>query len=277
MVETSCVDVTVAPGGRLSSDELDRHLRSSAANSVTMDLSQLTFIDPAGLVSLAVVAERAVAANRRVQFRKPEDNDLVNYLARMRLGDGLDVLGISHDLPTVRERRLGHRLVELRRFDGQAGLESVVSALVETYIRDRPELVQPLYAALDEIAVNVLEHSARSHGYVALQRFDRTDDVAFAVGDSGIGLLRRLATTSPVPNDRVAVVRAAQMHVSSISKPGRGRGLGRVIGITGDHRGEVTLVSGTARGVFRRGNPDPQLSDLPAPHPGTLAHVRLSL
>jgi hypothetical protein len=39
----------------------------------------------------------------------------------------------------------------------------------------------------------------------------------------------------------------------------------------------VTLISGAASGTFRRGHPDPELSDLPASYPGTLAHVRLSL
>jgi hypothetical protein len=167
--------------------------------------------------------------------------------------------------------------VELRRFDGEAGLDAVAAALVLTYVDDHPELLQPLYAALDEMARNVLEHSARSHGYVALQRYDARRDIAFAVADSGIGLRRRLATRIAVPDDRTAVVRAAQVHVTSIGRPGRGRGIGRVIGITGAHRGSVTLVSGTAAGIFRAGCFDPQLSDLAAGYPGTLAHVRLSL
>jgi hypothetical protein len=148
---------------------------------------------------------------------------------------------------------------------------------VQTYVDDHPELIQPLYAALDEMARNVLEHSTRSHGYVALQRYDNRGDISFAVGDSGIGLRKRLAAAIPVPDDRTAIVRAAQVHVTSIGRPGRGRGISRVIGITGEHRGSVTLISGAASGTFRRGLPEPELSDLPASYPGTLAHVRLSL
>lgn len=53
-----------------------------------------------------------------------------------------------------------------------------------TYADDHPELVQPLYAALDEMSRNVLEHSARSHGYVARQRYDARRDIAFAMGAS---------------------------------------------------------------------------------------------
>jgi hypothetical protein len=277
MTRTDCVDITVCTNGVLTYDEIGGHLRPAGTGSVEIDLTGLKFIDPAGLVSLAVIAERATLLHRPVRFRKPEGGDVANYLTRMRLGEQLTGLDVVNDLPQVRERRLGHRLVELRRFDGEAGLDTVAAALVQTYVDDHPELIQPLYAALDEMARNVLEHSTRSHGYVALQRYDHRGDISFAVGDSGIGLRERLAAVFPVPDDRTAIVRAAQVNVTSIGRPGRGRGISRVIGITGEHRGSVTLISGAASGTFRHGHLDPELSDLPASYPGTLAHVRLSL
>jgi anti-sigma regulatory factor (Ser/Thr protein kinase) len=277
MPRADCVDIAVNTSGVLTYDEIGVHLRPTATGPVEIDLSGLKFIDPAGLVSLAVVAERAKLLGLPVLFRKPAGGDVANYLKRMRLGDQLEALDVAHDLPQVQERRLGHRLVELRRFDGEEGLDTVAATLVQTYVNDHPELVQPLYAALDEMARNVLEHSTRSHGYVALQRYDNRRDISFAVGDSGIGLRRRLAEVVPVPDDRTAIVRAAQVHVTSIGRPGRGRGISRVIGITGEHRGSVTLISGTASGTFQRGHLDPEVTEFAASYPGTLAHVRLSL
>ena len=277
MPRADCVDIAVNTSGVLTYDDIGGHLRPSSTGPVEIDLSGLKFIDPAGLVSLAVVAERAKLLGLPVLFRKPAGGDVANYLKRMRLGDQLEALDVAHDLPQVQERRLGHRLVELRRFDGEAGLDTVAATLVQNYVDDHPELVQPLYAALDEMARNVLEHSTRSHGYVALQRYDNRRDISFAVGDSGIGLRRRLAEAVPVPDDRTAIVRAAQVHVTSIGRPGRGRGISRVIGITGEHRGSVTLISGAASGTFQRGHLDPQVTEFAASYPGTLAHVRLSL
>ena len=277
MPRADCVDIAVNTSGVLTYDDIGGHLRPSSTGPVEIDLSGLKFIDPAGLVSLAVVAERAKLLGLPVLFRKPAGGDVANYLKRMRLGDQLEALDVAHDLPLVQERRLGHRLVELRRFDGEAGLDTVAATLVQNYVDDHPELVQPLYAALDEMARNVLEHSTRSHGYVALQRYDNRRDISFAVGDSGIGLRRRLAEAVPVPDDRTAIVRAAQVHVTSIGRPGRGRGISRVIGITGEHRGSVTLISGTASGTFQRGHLDPEVTEFAASYPGTLAHVRLSL
>ena len=277
MPRTDCVDIAVNTSGVLTYDDLGGHLRPASTGPVEIDLSGLKFIDPAGLVSLAVVAERAKLLGLPVLFRKPAGGDVANYLKRMRLGEQLEALDVAHDLPQVQERRLGHRLVELRRFDGEEGLDTVAATLVQSYVDDHPELVQPLYAALDEMARNVLEHSTRSHGYVALQRYDNRRDISFAVGDSGIGLRRRLAQAVPVPDDRTAIVRAAQVHVTSIGRPGRGRGISRVIGITGEHRGSVTLISGTASGTFQRGHLDPEVTEFAASYPGTLAHVRLSL
>jgi anti-anti-sigma regulatory factor len=277
MPSSGCVDVVVDEAGQLTYRELAGQLRHAGDAGVRLDLTRLRFVDPAGLVTLAVVAEQATDGGRPVRFTGPADPDVAGYLNRMRLGAQLAALGVEHDLPAVHERRQGHRLVELRRFDGEAGLDAVAAALVLTYVDDHPELVQPLYAALDEMARNVLEHSARTHGYVALQRYDARRAIAFAVADSGIGLRRRLATRIAVPDDRTAVVRAAQVHVTSVGRPGRGRGIGRVIAITGAHRGSVTLVSGAAAGTFRHGSPDPRLADLSAGFPGTLAHVRLGL
>jgi len=271
------IDVRVRGRGRLNADELGEHLTASQQKNLTVDLAALTFIEPAGLVSVAVIIEDAVAAGREVTFRPPKDEDLAGYLARMRMGEHLDFLGVGHTLPQVHERRAGHRLVELRRFDGHDGLEALIETLIRTHVDDRPELIQPLYTALDEIAVNVLEHSGRSHGLVAMQRYDKRNDIAFAIGDSGVGLRARLSTVHPVQDDRLAVVRAAQTHVSTIDQPGRGRGIRRVIDLTGAHQGSVRLVSGHACGAFTGGHPDPQLTSVGGHFPGTLAHVRLSL
>lgn len=242
-----------------------------------LDLRGHTFFDPADLVRLAVLTEDAVLAGRGVLFIAPDDPDVARYLARMRVGEHLDRLGISHQLPAVRARDLGNRLVELHRFDQEAGLERLLDALVETYVADQPQLVQPLYAALAEIAGNVVDHSGREHGYLALQRYSTRPRVEFAVGDSGIGLRARLSQAVPVPDDRAAIVLAAQTHVTTLDQPGRGRGISEVVAITGAHGGTVTLASGTARGVFTRGDLRPRLEDHIPSQPGTLAHVRLGL
>jgi hypothetical protein len=277
MASSRCPDIVVAPGGHLTSDELGHHLSGPTGPDARIDLRRLSFIDPAGLVSLAVIAERAVTDAQHIAFSGPTDPGVANYLARMRVGEHLDQLGADHDLPDVHERDVGARLVELHRFDGSAGLEDVVAALVQTYLERHPATVQPLYTALHEIASNAIQHSGRPHGYAALQRFDRSHDVVFAVADAGVGLRARLAQRFTIPDDRIAIATAAQTHASTMTKPGRGRGIARVIAVTGQRGGSVTLLSGSARAVFAHGDPRPQFGHFPSPHPGTLVTARLSL
>ena len=276
MPDLAAADLVVRGHGRLAAEDLAQHLRPSTTGRLLIDLRHLTFIDPAGLVSIAVLTEQATDVGRPVTITAPDSANLASYVARMRLGQHLDQLAIPHSLPDVRENQLGARLVELHRFQGQAGLDRVVGALVQTFIAEHRD-VQPLYAALQEIAENVIQHSGRGHGYAALQRFPNSQKVEFAVADSGVGLRARLSEAVPVADDRVAVVLAARTHVTSSGQAGRGRGIGEVIDIAGRRRGDVVLVSGDAHGVFHRGSLDPQLTTLGAPHPGTLAHACLTL
>lgn len=277
MSEQERCSVVVRSNGLLTHKTLGAHLSPAAGPDVQLDLSDLSFIDPAGLVTVATVAERAVAAGSSVSVSGPRDPDVANYVRRMRLGSIFDELGIMHALPAVSENALGARLVELERFHGSDGLETVVRALVTTFLSDRPRTVQPLYTALQETAENVVQHSGMQHGYAALQRLTNSGRVKFAIGDSGVGLRHRLSAALTVVDDRMAIVRAARMHETSTGLPGRGRGINRVIEVTGQHQGDVTLFTGRASGRFSGGNPDPQLSCLPVAMPGTLAHVRLSL
>src|ERR687895_2122084 len=79
MTRTDCVDITVCTNGVLTYDEIGGHLRPAGTGSVEIDLTGLKFIDPAGLVRLAVIAERATLLHRPVRFRKPEGGDVANY------------------------------------------------------------------------------------------------------------------------------------------------------------------------------------------------------
>ena len=267
----------VGSSQRLTSDHHDDDLPAGAPAPCPLDLSRLTFVDPAGLVSVAVRAEHCRLAGHGVRFTGPEDDDVATYLSRMRLGEHLDRLGVTHRLPPVQARDRRARLVELHRFDDAAGLDALLDGLLHTFVDDRPRLLQPLYVALAEVAGNVVEHSGRTHGHLALQRYDRRGAVEFAVGDSGIGLRARLSQSLDVPDDRDALVQAARTHVTTTGERGRGRGISEVIALTGPHGGEVTLTSGRARGSFLRGDLRPQIVDLDQAHPGTLASVRLVL
>jgi hypothetical protein len=268
----------VAQGaGRLNAEDLRLHVAAPTSSARVVDLRRATFVDPGWLVTIAAVTERAVQEGRKVRFVAPDNGNCATYLARMRLPQHLTRLGIAHGMTAVRENPQGDRLSELRRFDSEDEFDELAGAVQRTFHTHYPQVARALYRSVHEVASNVLEHSGQSGGYLALQRFDRSGDVAFAVADSGIGLRGSLSKRFDIPDDRTAIVRAALEHVTSRDVPGHGRGIGRVITITGKHAGYVLLASGASRGLFLRGNPNPQLHDLVAPMPGTLAQARLAI
>jgi anti-anti-sigma regulatory factor len=269
----------VAQGrGLLTASELRTHTRAdSSPNIQVLDLSVASFVDPAGLVALAAIAERASDDGRHINFTAPLSPDCASYLSRMRLGQYLTSLGVTHELPPVRENPLGDRLNELKRFTGEDEYEELAGTVERTFRGEHPVTAKALYRAVHEIASNVIDHSGRTGGFLALQRFRQTNTVAFAVADSGIGLRASLSGRYTISTDAVALARAAQTHVSAVDDRGRGRGIGRVIAITGQHAGEVILVSGTSQGSFTRGSVDPRVENLAAGFPGTLAQARLSV
>jgi hypothetical protein len=272
------VDIVARGRGLLTASDLPLHLSPTVTDDVqVIDLSAATFVDPAGLVAIAAVAERAGDDGRRISFTPPLSHDCASYLSRMRLGHYLTGLHVDHGLPPVRERPLGDRLNELTRFTGEEGYEELAATVQRTFDTENRETAKALYRAVNEIASNVIDHSGRSGGFLALQHFRQTNTVAFAVADSGVGLRTSLSRRYTISDDRIAIARAAQTHVTAVDGRGRGRGIGRVIAITGRHAGEVLLLSGRSQGAFTRGNIDPRVEDLKARFPGTLAQARLAV
>ena len=92
MTGSGAVDLVVDEAGQLTYRELGGRLRHARGGCVHLNLSRLRFIDPAGLVSLAVVAEQAAGSGRPVRFTAPDDPEVAGYLNRMRLGAQLAAL-----------------------------------------------------------------------------------------------------------------------------------------------------------------------------------------
>lgn len=261
----------VPPSGVLSASTIVSAFATSANGHCEVDLREASFVEPAGLVAVAATAERAVREGRRVEVRAPLSDSCRNYLARMQLGVQLNALGVAHSLGSVRSHYVGDKLCELRRFRDESELDEIADTIISLYRRAGLSVVQPLYNSLYELALNAVQHSGQGGGYVALQAFPKSGDVAFAIGDSGVGLRARLGAST----DKAAIALAAQKHVTSEGEPGRGRGITGVIELTGQHRGAVTMISGTAHGEFTRGHWDPRVTTMTGPFLGTVAQARL--
>ncbi|SDI92130.1 hypothetical protein SAMN05444157_0808 [Frankineae bacterium MT45] len=269
------MDVVVGTGGCLTDVEFDRHLRPSE-DQLLLDLTRAHFVDPFGLVSLAALTERAVRTGLDVEFRAPLDLNCANYLHRMGVADLFDEFGIAHALPAVRRNDLGDRLFELRRFGTDAeAADRLAEQVFRIFATDEPATARELYNSVSELANNVLEHSGESGGYLALQQFERSAEVIFAVADCGCGLREALQRATSVRDDGHAIALAVRRHVTSTGEWGRGVGLNGLVRRT--HRGgRLQLWSGWASGAFRGGRIVPRLQRHVASFHGTAVQARIA-
>lgn len=228
------------------------------------------------MVAVAALAERAVSKDRDVEFVAPRDTDCSAYLHRMGLGSILDGLGIDHGLRSVLWHPTGDRLLELQRFDAQTeAADDLAEQVYRIFASDDEDQAATLYDAVNEVAQNVVDHSDRQGGYVALQQFRKSSEVSFAVADSGVGLLRKLSTKYTVRDHAHAIGMAVRRGIST--KPdGGGVGLHSFVGHT-KTGGRVQVWSGDASGSFQNGNHVPALTRHRHAFPGTVAQARLGV
>src|SRR5262245_2281106 len=95
-----------------------------------MDLGRATFIEPAALVTFAVLLDMATANDWPVVFIPPTVVEAQRYRSRMGLQDLLDATDCGVQLPAVRQHPPDHRFVELQRFDGDHPADDVADLLI---------------------------------------------------------------------------------------------------------------------------------------------------
>lgn len=191
-----------------------------------INLRRLKWIEPAGLVAVAAVAEQARLDNRRVQVLAPAGLSEANYLSRMGLPGVFEDMGVVSDLPSVQRHgsRGENMLLTLRRFEGEAGADALATLLFDLVEPKDGELAGPLHEVAAEMAGNAAEHSTRGHGYLAAQTTYNGQFVQFAVADSGIGIWQTLGDYG-LANEQEALDRVLAPKGLSSRPSGGGRGL----------------------------------------------------
>lgn len=211
-----------------------------------IDLRQMSWCEPVGLVMVAALAGHASAQDRDVACYRPRNTNVANYLGRMRLGHVLDVLGAEHDLPVVYERPLRTSLVELSSLTNEDDCDAAAARVRDTTAAKCGDVVAShLYETLIEAVQNVVNHSQAPRGFVTAQAFPTKKIVKFAVADAGIGLRRSLSSRGA--DDDAEAIRLALAGTSRLDDHGRGRGFPTMQGVTAAAGGRLEVASGSAR------------------------------
>jgi len=158
----------------------------------------------------------------------PTDTNVRNYMARMRIGDGLPSQSFV-DLPSVRERDAGDVLVPVTRLTTAQDVDRFnedVAPVFAEQTKDVAVLQDALSMAISELCGNAVEHGRNDLGcYVAVQRYPSKKKTVMAVGDLGRGIPAVIrGHFSDIQSDRDALRHALQEGVTTTGERSRGRG-----------------------------------------------------
>jgi hypothetical protein len=232
------------PGASLTLRDIDAWPGVPAA---PLDLGQVGFIDPFGLVLAACAGHVAARAGRR-SYRLPADPSVATYCVRMGLVEvlaGVDLEPVEAHPPfEVFDR--ADVLAELAPVDGPADGTPPVAALVLERLAAHADLAEAAFCCVAEAANNVGEH-ARSTGYASAQVYHRglaDERVVLAIGDPGQGVARSLLARHGAMDDIDAVRRVVEQGVSGTRD--LGTGIAAMLSIVDELGGRMILRSGRA-------------------------------
>jgi hypothetical protein len=228
---------------------------------VVVDLRSAEFADPSGLVSLTTACLEAIGMGNNLAVVGPADQNVANYLLRMRFRDLLRGAGVrfagGFGSGHVAARPLSDHLLELQfvtRTNATAVGESLMS--LGDAVGIPHDVLVPAFLGLGEGVDNTLEHSGADRAIVMAQRY-RLGSAGFrlqiAIGDIGLGLRRTLRRRVAVADDAEAVDLAVKKGVSRFAGSRHGNGLPDVVqAVCEDAGGTFEIRSGDASLKIRR-------------------------
>lgn len=212
------------------------------SSHVVFDFSDLTFIEPVGVVVLCNLIEYLRKTGVKVTFRNHRvDRDCMRYLD--------DCLFF-------------HRYLDKNLFDGskeRAGtvpLQLIAHDQAFSYLSFRlipwvgdivglsKEALDSLRACLEEIFHNVKDHSGVPIGCAFAQHYPKDRQIQIAVSDFGVGIPTKVRSVLPDLSDQLALKRAAAEGFTTKSNvQNRGAGLPNLMRFVTRLGGNVLIAS----------------------------------
>ncbi|MCC7263318.1 MAG: ATP-binding protein [Candidatus Latescibacteria bacterium] len=255
-------------------------------SAVEIDLEEVAFVPPYGLVVLCLIGRYARTLCGQVWYRLPRSAPLRRYLGRMGFAEAVagfaELCGPPLPAETDRVRGESEALLELTRIEERVDVERVlaqiaarVEAILAAELRYTAVEISRFKNVVAELCHNILDHS-QNWGYVAAQRYQDPQTGAkyavIGVGDLGIGIKKSLAQRYEVGewSHAQAILNALKKNCSR--DPSRGLGLYVVEQICRRYGGSLQVKSGDTR-VYVRGRRHSEHRS--AFFPGTLLSISL--
>ncbi len=267
-------------------EKSDSLLRVNDQTSVEINLQDVKFVDPYGLVALCLVGRHLKNKCKELSMVLPNNFDCQAYLyATNFIPIAQSFMQIKNILPGAADARhldedvvLELTKIEKKGKDPNNDINKILGRLrtiLQSQLNFDEQETANFSNIISELCHNIKDHS-EDEGLVAVQRYRRKIDgkryVMIGVGDLGIGIKNSLGTRYDISgwSHIEAIAHALRKEVSSI--PDRGFGLYMVSKITQDYKGALHIRSGDAR-LYLRHAPRGERTVL---FPGTQVSINLS-
>jgi len=245
----------------LSDDTFETFL-SNLSNQEALDLREVTFIDPYGMVGMLEAGRYLVSNYKEKTMLLPESEDVLKYLERMDFFKFADFyFNIVPEKPAVSDKYMRSSfsdvLLEITPIEKSDDIHYIVGRvkkrahkILEKHLHYDERAIDGFIVALSEVCQNIIEHSGNT-GFVGIQKYHfqkiNKNVVKIAVMDLGIGFKESLSGRFSIKNDIDAVEKALLQGVSRYEDIGRGHGLAAVRRFVNQWSGKLSIRSGTAK------------------------------
>lgn len=233
----------------------------SFIRSEQIDLSDVSFIDPYGMLGLLEIGELCMLEDVRKTVILPRSDEVLKYLERMDFFTPAErYFSLEHSSPNPLDSY--HRsadsdvLLEITPIEKSDDIHFIVGrvrdraqAILTTHLHFDERAINGFIVALSEVCQNIIEHS-ENKGYVGIQKYRfqnmNKNVVKIAVMDVGIGFRNSLSSRFKLRSDLEAIDKALLHGASRYEDEGRGHGLAAVRRFVTTWNGKLSIRSGSA-------------------------------
>jgi len=241
---------------------------SDEVNRFIIDLKDVNFIDPYGMVGLLKIGDYLNDLNKKPHLSLPQLEDVYRYLERMNFFQYAQRSYSFDNLSYIYEKKYSRIedsdvLLEITRIERTEDIHSIVTkvksrafSILSTHLSYDSSTINEFIVSLSELCQNILEHSENT-GYVGIQKYFYLkrlgkNIVKIAIMDLGIGIKKSLEERFfPLYRDKwddTFAIEKALLHGASRYKDlGRGQGLNNVRRFVIKWKGKISIRSGTGK------------------------------
>lgn len=246
---------------QITEDTFEQFL-TLARESPVIDLREITFIDPYGMVGLLEIGEVLTSEGIQKLLYLPKSEEVLRYLERMDFFAFVDrYFSLEPSAPHLSKKyqrsSYSDVLLEITFIEKSDDIHFIVGkvkdrghAILARHLNYDENAINNFVVALSEVCQNIIEHS-KTKGFVGIQKYHfqnlNKNVVKIAVMDIGIGFRKSLSERFSLKNDLEAIEKGLLHGASRYADKGRGHGLSAVRRFVKQWNGKLSIRSGTAK------------------------------